>query len=635
MAFSYLKNMPLEEAQAEYEAYLQDRGFHPSTEMVPVTKSYGRVTSEAVYATLCSPHYHAAAMDGIAVHATDTFGATTTTPVILEESQFVTVDTGDPLPEGYDAVIMVEELIPEGAGMKLHASATPWQHIRQIGEDICAGEMIVPSFSTISPAMTGAFLAGGVLEVEVFKKPRVGILPTGDEVVAPSDNPPKGAVMEFNSSIFTGMVEEYGASAKVYPITKDSFSALESVLKQAISECDIILLNAGSSAGRDDLSVEVISAVGEVFAHGIAIKPGKPTILGNSGNKPVIGIPGYPVSGIIVMEEFVMPLLRKLGGIAEPNITTIEARLSRRIMSSLKYKEYVRVRLGEVESAMVATPLDRGAGVINSFVKADGMLEIPQDREGYEAGDLVTVKALTTEENLRETLVVTGSHDPLIDELANLLRIDDHEATLASSHVGSMGAIMAARRREMHFGGIHLLDGETGAYNESYIEHYFPQGGVYQIECVERVQGLMVAPGNPLDVKDISSLTKEGLRYINRQKGSGTRILCDHLCAQADIDSSQIYGYDHEELTHTAVAAQIAADSADAGMGILSAAQLYGLDFVPLYLEQYDLLVPDYAWELPLLQKVIDIMKSVEFRQRLEGMGGYELHTPGAIRRHY
>lgn len=635
MSFNYLTNIDLDTARKAYINKLSENGFAPGTETVKVSDSCGRYTAKAVYANINAPHYPASAMDGIALRAELSFGATETTPVILSRDQYTVVDTGDPVPEDCDAVIMIEEVIPQEDGcVKIHSAAAPWQHIRQIGEDICAFEMIMPSHTRITPAAIGSMLAGGVTEVEVIKKPVIGIIPTGDEIVPPTGNPGPGDIIEFNSSIFSGMLKEWDCETVVYGIVKDKFDLIKDALEKALSECDMVILNAGSSAGRDDYSCEAIKSIGEVLFHGISIKPGKPAILGVKENKPVLGVPGYPVSGILVVEEILKPVIDLWYNRADEK-TVVPATLSRAVVSGLKYEEFVRVRLGMVGGKLIASPLSRGAGVVSSFMKADGIMTVPLNKEGYEAGEEVSVRLMRPASSLADTIVVIGSHDPLIDELCDMIHTADPKLYVSSTHVGSMGGIMAAKRGENHLGGIHLLNESDGSYNEAFVEKYFPGGGVRLVECVGRTQGIMVAKGNPLGIKGISDLTKKGLRYVNRQKGSGTRILIDYLLKKEGISPKDIYGYDREEFTHNSVATQIASGTGDAGMGIYSAAQIYGLDFIPICTEQYDFLIPDYAWDTPMVQKFIEVLKSEAFRTRLEKLGGYKIGKPGEVRRKF
>ncbi len=636
MAFQYLTNVALDKAREEYISLLKDKGFAPETETVPVERSCGRITAKAVYAAICAPHYPASAMDGIALSAAATFGAGETSPVTLEETEFTVVDTGDPIPEGCDAVVMIEDVVRQSDGkVKLFAPAAPWQHIRQIGEDICAGEMILASHSRISPAAIGSMLAGGVLQVEVIRPIVVGLIPTGDEIVPPTANPKAGDIIEFNSSIFSAMLKEWGAESICFPIVPDKKELLAAALREATEKCDAVVLNAGSSAGREDFSASVIAQQGGVLYHGLAIRPGKPAILGYCGSKPILGVPGYPVSGIIVMEELMRPIIDEWYSRAAAEEEYAEATLSRPVVSGLKYKEFVRVRMGKVGEKLMATPLNRGSGVVSSFMKADGILEIPQGLEGYEAGSKVKIKLLRPKAELENTLVAIGSHDPLLDELSDMLHLANTDSYMSSSHVGSMGGIMAVRRGETHIAGVHLLDESDGNYNSAFIRRYFPNGGVRLVECVGRSQGLMLQKGNPLGISSIADLTKEGLRYVNRQKGSGTRILIDYLCKKEGIDTNKIYGYEREEFTHTSVAAQIASGTADAGMGIYSAAKLYDLDFLPICMEQYDLLIPDYAWDSPIVRRLMEVLRSEAFRQRISALGGYELGEPGRVRERF
>lgn len=632
MGFEYLTNVPLEQAREEYLKLLTANGYGSESETVAVQNACGRITAQAVYAHISAPHYAASAMDGIAVHAKDTFGATETTPVRLTPAQYVVVDTGDPVPEGCDAVIMVEDIVREEDDMvTIYGAAAPWQHIRQIGEDICAGEMILASHMEVTPAAIGAMIAGGVMRVDVIRKPVIGIIPTGDEIVAPCADPKPGDILEFNSSIFSAMVEGWGAEAKTYPIVPDRFDAIRDMVAKACDECDIVLLNAGSSAGREDYSVAVVRELGEVLYHGVAIKPGKPAILGCRGKVPILGVPGYPVSGIIVVEELLKPLVNAWHHGSGQTAQIVTATLTRPVVSGLKYEEFVRVRMGYVGDKLTASPLSRGAGVVSSFMKADGILVVPQGTEGYEAGEEVQVRLLCSLEKLKNTLVVIGSHDPLLDEVADMMHVANPSVYMSSSHVGSMGGIMAIRRGEAHAGGCHLLDTETGVYNISFLKKYFPNGGIRLVRCVGRQQGLMVAKGNPLGITSFADIAKEGVRYVNRQKGSGTRVLMDYLCQQNNVDPADIYGYEREELTHTSVAAQIAGGSADAGMGIYSAAQIYGLDFLPICIEEYDLIIPDHAWDLPVVQQLLATLKSDAFKEKMLAMGGYTVDHPGEI----
>ena len=391
-----------------------------------------------------------------------------------------------------------------------------------------------------------------------------------------------------------------------------------------------MLLSAGSSAGRDDYSVKCISEVGKVLCHGVAMKPGKPVILAMAGKVPVMGVPGYPVSAVLALQEFFFPAVNWLCGRKEKNIDFNDtAVLCRPVVSSLKYSELVRTRLGFVEGRLAAAPLQRGAGVVSSLVKADGIIKIDQNSEGCDSGEEVPLRILCEKDELKNTLVVTGSHDPLIDEIADMAKRIDRGARIASSHVGSTGGLLALKRHEAHMGGIHLLS-DDGTYNINALKSFFGDDEVILVRGVGRIQGLMTAPGNPLNIKDFSDVLK-GYRYVNRQGGSGTRILFDYLCKKHGISPQRVNGWNREEMTHTAVAAQIASGTGDLGLGIFSAAKLYNLDFIPVCTENYDFVVLKSAWELPQTQMFIDILRSEEFKKRLEALGGYTSENAGEV----
>ena len=635
MPQEYLTNTPLEVAVARYLERLRAAGAAPAVETVPVREARGRRLAAAVYAQRSVPHYLASAMDGIAVRAAWTFGASETAPVTLGRAQFQPVDTGDNMPDGMDAVVMIEDVIDDGEQVRLIAPAAPWQHVRQIGEDFCAGDMLACGGTLLTPALMGALVAGGVGRVAVLCRPLITLIPTGDEIVPPSDEPVPGRIPEFNTTVYGAFLEADGARIQITPIIPDNPDQLHAALAAAVSGSDLVLLLAGSSAGRDDLSARTIAALGEVVLHGIAIRPGKPAILGICQGKPVVGLPGYPVSGLVVLEAVVRPILRALYRLDIPERPAVSARLSRRLVSSLKYQEYIRVRLARSGGQLSGAPLDRGAGILTSYARADGMLVIPRDSEGFAEGAQVTIQLMRPLAQIDAALSVIGSHDPLLDELADLLDLEggagEAPVTLSSVHVGSMGGILAIRRGEAQIAGIHLLDETTGVYNESFVRRYFPQGGALLVEGVRRQQGLLVQSGNPLKIRTLADVAARGLRYVNRQKGAGTRLLLDHQLRQAGIVPEQLSGYTREEYTHTGVAAQIAAGTADAGLGILSAARMAGLDFVPVAEESYDFLIAADAWHLPAVRRFIATLQSTAFRARLAHLGGYRLEHPGSV----
>lgn len=621
MGYQYLENKQLADALSGYIDFLGNNIKNLESENIKSDDALGRVTSCGVFARISNPHYNACAMDGIAVTAADTFGATETTPIILNESQFVIVDTGDPVPEGFDAVIMIEDVVLEAQNAIIRVAACAWQHIRQIGEDLSKGDMILSSYTKINPSRIGALLAGGITEIKVYKKIKVGIIPSGDELIPSGSVPKNGEILEFNSKVIRASLLQAGCEVKIYDIVRDKLDLIKNALVFAAKENDIVILNAGASAGRDDYTKRAIEETGSVFCHGIAIRPGKPTVLGVCGNIPAIGVPGYPVSTVIVIEYVVKPVIEMMLKNTVVDTNKVDAILSRHIVSGLKYQEFLRMKLGFVNEKLVAVPLARGAGVISSLANADGIAIIPCDSEGFEAGQIMDVSLLKPIKEIKKTLVITGSHDPMIDIMGDMLRCKA-DMFVSSSHVGSMGGIMAIMRGEAHIAPVHLLDTNTGDYNKSYIEKYI-KSDVALIKGVIRMQGIMVKKGNPKVIKGISDLDRNDITYVNRQKGAGTRILLDYLLRKSEIHHECIYGYTNEEYTHTAVAAQIATGNADAGLGILSAANIFDLDFIPVANEEYDFIIGTEMLDNPLVKAFLMVLKSEDFRNKLRGMGGY------------
>lgn len=623
----YLDTKPVEEAE---ELYLN--ALRPvitiQYETIPVTESLNRVTRHATYAKYSSPLFNASAMDGIAVISERTVAATEVAPVTLKEKEdYIVVDTGDPIHPPYDAVIMAEDLVETKDGVQITASAAPWQHVRPIGEDIVAGEMILPSRHKIRPIDVGVLLSAGITRIEVVKRPRAAIFPTGTEIIEPEDTPREGSIIESNSRMFENMVIEAGGEARRFPPIIDDYEQIRDNIAKAACEYDMVIVNAGSSAGTEDYTVHVLRELGEVIVHGVAIKPGKPVILAVVEGKPVIGLPGYPVSAYIGFENFVLPVLAMMGQTALKKNEVVTASVSKRLVSSLRHKEYVRVKVGKVGDKMVAAPLARGAGAAMSLVRADGFCVIEQNSEGVEAGEPVQVELYRDKAEVENTVVIIGSHDLILDVAADMMPNLHPGMFVSSTHVGSMGGLMALKRKEAHLAPIHLLDEETGEYNLSYIRRLFGSGKIALIKGVGRTQGILVKKGNPLGIKGIEDL--QGCRYVNRQRGAGTRVLFDYKLKQLGIAPEQINGYEREAATHMAVAAAVGSDGADAGMGILSAAKAMDLDFIPVGPEEYDFAVPLEYLELPHIKAFIEILKMDEFHKRLDELGGYTYERAG------
>lgn len=626
----YLDNIPLEEAQA----ILSEKVTLPHyTETIKTQQALGRVLAVSVFAERSMPAFHASAMDGIAVDSKKTVGADEQKPIILEiEKDFCVVDTGDPIPEGFDAVIMVEDIqwLNEEE-VEILAPAAPWQHIRPVGEDVVAGEIILSAYHKLTPPDLGVLLAGGILEVEVLVPPRVGIIPTGSELIKPEETVNKGNIVDFNSTVLAAYVTEWGGIPETYPIIIDDRELIKQGILTALKSCDILVINAGSSAGREDYTAKIIQELGHVFVHGVATKPGKPVILGKINNKPVIGIPGYPVSAYLALEWFVMPLIYKYFGIPQPERKKVNVKLGRRVVSALGKEEFVRMTVGYVNGKYMANPLSRGAGVTMSLVKAHGLLRIPAASLGYEQGDEVEIELYRSQREVENTIVMVGSHDLTLDILATEIRKVAGGLFLSSSHVGSMGGLMAIQKGEAHAAGTHLLDPKTGEYNIPYIEKIFKDQELILINLLYRDQGFILPKGNPKSVQQVEDIVKQNLLMINRQKGAGTRVLFDHLLRTKGIDPGVIRGYTREEFSHLGVAASVKSGSADVGIGIKSAALVYNLDFVSIGEERYDLLMDKNFYTSLKGQILLDIIQSAGFQKQVENLGGYSTRDAGKI----
>ncbi len=627
----YLNVIPVEEALDSYLSVVKKR-VPLKTEIILVVQALGRVTVSAVYAKYNSPLYNSAAMDGVAVVSQKTKDACELKPLVLQKGDFLVVDTGDPVHEPFDAVIMAEDLIEtDEGGLQITEPAMSWQHIRPVGEDIVAHELILTSNHKIRPMDVGVLLSGGITEIEVYKQVNVAIFATGTEIIEPDQNIADGVIIESNSRMFEGLVAEQGAKPFRLGILQDDYALIRDNVREACEKFDVVIVNAGSSAGTEDFTVHVLRELGEVFVHGVAIKPGKPVILAMVGDTPVVGLPGYPVSAYVCYQNFVRPLLNHLQNFAEENRETVRAFLSKRLVSSLKHKEYVRVKVGKVDDKIIATPLARGAGAAMSLVRADGFCIIEQNREGLDAGDSVTVELCRSLKEIENTVVSIGSHDLMLDILADMLPNKYKNMYLSSSHVGSLAGLMALKRGEAHMAPIHLLDEESGIYNIPMIKKLFT-GGCRQmalIKGVKRVQGFIVPKGNPENISAMSDVAR--CRYINRQSGAGTRMLFDYLLRKNGISCEQVNGYDKEAATHMAVAALVQSGAVDCGMGIESAARAMNLDFVPVGFEEYDFAIERNNLDLPHVKAFIDVLKSEDFKQKVMRLGGYEFSACGEI----
>ena len=649
MSSVYLHDIPLDKAWNALIDMLEKADLWKVTgleEILLDEQAMGRVLAEPVWAQISSPHYHASAMDGFALKAEDTSGAMPTHPVDLRMgAEAIYVDTGDPLPAWANAVVPIENIEPldtDGKAVKmsrsphalrLRAALTPWTNVRPMGEDIVATQLVLPSGHVLRPVDLGAIAGAGFERVKVTKKPKVGIVPTGTELVPIGTQVKAGDIIEYNSIVLAAQIKAWGGEPKRYPIIPDIYEQIAAQVQQAALENDLVLVNAGSSAGSEDFTARIVEDLGELLFHGVAVRPGHPVIAGiihnPKGNKktPIIGVPGYPVSCALTGEIFVQPLLNRWLGIPPVKPQEVEASITRKVVSPAGDDDFIRVVLGRVGNDLLAAPLTRGAGVITSLVRADGLMVLPRGTQGVESGAKVKVRLYRSLQALEETIFCIGSHDMSLDLLAQ--ELEKINRRLVSANVGSLGGLLAVRRNETHMAGTHLLDEDSGEYNLSYIARYLPDTPVKLVTWVEREQGLIVLPGNPKKITSVKDLVREDVRFSNRQRGAGTRVLLDYHLKKESLDGSRVRGYEQEEYTHLAVAAAVASGRADCGLGVTAAARALKLDFIPLYQERYDLCIPEQFFKSDLLAPVLELMQNSAFKAKVAEMPGYTVTRMG------
>ncbi len=666
----YLNDIPLQEAQARIRAALHRAGLWRvlGDETIPLDEfALGRVLAKPIWAKVSSPNYHAAAMDGFAVRAESTRGALPGTPVVLyvdgptgiSRSQAAYVDTGDPLPPWADAVIPIENVEPmDGAGaltprirepatIRIRGAVTPLSHVRPLGEDIVATQLVLTAGQVLRAVDLGAIAAAGHSEISVARRPRVAILPTGTELVPIGSRLKPGDILEYNSTVMAAQINSMGGQATRLPICPDDMDVIRAQVLAAVSTHDLVLLNAGSSAGAEDFSARVVESLGDLLIHGVAVRPGHPVIFGlvntipnpsaqapgstqpASRTIPVIGVPGYPVSAALTLEIFVEPVLAAWLGrrAADPQVAS--ARHTRKIPTPGGDADNVRVALGQVGDTLLAAPLARGAGVISSLVHADGIVILPAGVQGADAGEQVSVSLYRTTAELARTILCIGSHDLILDLLAQYLAEEDRR--FVSSNTGSQGGLLALRRRHAHLAGSHLFDPATGEYNVSYVRQYLPDVPVRIMALALRMQGLIVPRANPKSIHTLEDLARPDVRFVNRQRGAGTRVLLDYHLDGLHISPGSIQGYNEQEYTHLGVAAAVAGGRADCGLGIAAAAQALELDFIPLFQERYDLVMPLEHAASELLSPLYRVLGRQDFRSAVMELNGYDVSVMGTV----
>lgn len=614
----YLDNYTLDEAVMLYTNKLKS-SINFRTLDIDVTDSIGYISAKEIYAVSSSPNYNASAMDGISTDYKLLESASEKNPTILNKDQYTIVDTGDVINKFHNCVVMIEDVVFINEGVKLIKPSSYFSHIRAIGEDISATQMIINKFHKIRTIDINTIIASHNSVINVFDKLNCLVIPTGDEIVSVDKKELcPGEIIDSNSAMINAQILDYGWRSEVSQVINDDYEILKKTLLTATKNYDVIFINAGSSAGSEDYTASVIEELGEVYVHGIAIKPGKPAILGKIDDTIVIGLPGYPVSSYIVFEKVVKKIFNKLFN-QEEKSNYIYATLSNSIVSSLKHLEFVRVKVANIDNNYYAMSLGRGAGISSSIQECDGIIDVAKNLEGLEAGSSVKVELIKTRSEIDSNIFITGSHDLIIDIIKNIGNLN-----ISSTHVGSYNGVISLKNKQCHIAPVHIL--ENGKYNNLF--HLFDEEIVI-IKGVGRNQGLIVEKGNPKNIYSLSDL--KNINYVNRQKGSGTALLFDELLKSENIPTSDINGYDFVASTHFNVASLVKNKTCDAGLGIYSVSEIFDLDFIFLANEEYDFITYKHNLDLPGVKAFIEVLKSEEFKTHINRLGGYDTSRSGMV----
>ncbi|HOP85934.1 MAG TPA: molybdopterin biosynthesis protein [Syntrophorhabdaceae bacterium] len=603
-------------------------------ETIPTWDSVGRITSRAVYARFSSPAFICAAMDGYAVDFKDTLDADVNNPLTISKNNAFYVNTGDPLPKGTNAVIMIEDIEELSSSIIIRRPVYLWQNIRMIGEDIIESDMVIPKNHLITPYDMGMIISAGIKEINVRRRPRLLIIPTGKELIDIFDKNgillKKGHLIDFNSYTIMKLAQKIGFETKRHGIIREK-KELEEIFNNLIEEFDVIIINAGTSSGTEDYTEEIIRKKGKIIFHGVSMMPGKPTIFGIVKEKFVFGIPGYPVSATLSFKMFLEPLYERLTGVKrfyeeEEVITAFK------IPSRIGIEEIIRVNIVSKDNSYFAIPLPRGASIFSSMARADGLIFIPENVEGFDEGEKIKCTLLKSRPYLKKRINLIGSHDIVLDILRDMIRERYSEYDFMATPTGSLSGIIALKRGITSLCTTHILDEVEKIYNIPLIKKYLNDTPCILINLAKRIQGLIVQKGNPKRIKGIEDLIREDIVFVNRQFGSGTRILFDTILKEKGIKKLDIKGYDREEASHTAVAIMVKESIADVAMGIFSVAKIFSLDFIPLGEEDFDLLVSKDFYHDEKFKMLMEIIESDEFKQRLLYIGGYKVSDTGKIK---
>jgi len=633
----FLEVVDRDEATARFHLHLDLRPL--GTETVPLAQALGRVLAQPLVAAVDVPGFDRASVDGFAVRADDTLGASEQTPRRLQLNREILtpgrvprvtvrpgatslIATGGMLPRGADAVIMVEHTEAlEVAGatvIEVHRPVAAGQFVAFAGSDVARGETALRASQLLTSREIGIAAAIGCAELEIYRKPRVAIISTGDELIAPGHPIRPGAVYDSNGAILAAAVEEAGGIAKRLGIGPDDDAVLSRLIDAGLADCDAVLLSGGTSKGVGDLCYRAVARFNDpgIVVHGVALKPGKPLCLAVTRGKPVVVLPGFPTSAIFTFHSFVAPMIRALAGRPEEPAASETAILPMRVSSERGRTEFLMVSLvpGDAPGSLTAYPIAKGSGAVTSFSQADGFVVIDRDVESVPAGQPVSVRLIGRGLRLAD-LVVMGSHCVGLDIIIDRLQLDG--MAVKALNIGSTGGLAAAKRGECDVATMHLMDEATGAYNRPFLTPTLDLVPGYR-----RMQGIVFRPDDPrfaareLDQAVAAMLADPACIMVNRNAGSGTRVLIDRL-----LEGAQPSGYWAQPKSHGAVAVAVAQRRADWGVAIASVAHQYALGFIPIQEEHYDFVLPRARRNRPAVQRFLAVLSDETVRARLRAHG--------------
>ncbi len=631
----FLEVVSAEEATQRFRRHLDlsPRG----VESVSLSASLGRVLAHDIGAPIDVPPFDRSGVDGFAVRAADTTGASDHAPRRLTLNREViacghapqievapgtatALATGGVIPRGADAVVMIEhtDLLDDAQSpaIEVRRAAAPGQFIAYTGSDIARGETLLRKGTLIGSREIGMLAACGIAQVDVVRRPKVAVLSTGDELVPVGETLRPAGIYDSNGAIVAAAVTEAGGEPVAYGAFPDDEAALATAMRKALTECDMLVLSGGTSKGAGDLSHRIVSELGQpgILVHGVALKPGKPLCLAVADGKPVIVLPGFPTSAIFTFHAFVAPVIRALAGLPAEDARKVSARIPMRVPSELGRKEFALVALVKGEEGMIAFPSPKGSGSVTAFSQADGFVEIDALANALDAETVADVTLIGA--TLRAPdLVIMGSHDVALDVVVGALADRGFSARVIA--VGSLGGVAAARRGECDIAPVHLIDPQSGRYNTHLLEH-----GLSLVKGWQRSQGFLYRTGDArfegksADEAIAAALADPSCLIVNRNAGSGTRVLMDQK-----LQGARPPGYANQPKSHNAVAAAIAQNRADWGFAIEPVARLYGLGFLPVAPEEYDFIMVESRRERPGIRAFREVLRDEATRNRIRALG--------------